>query len=122
MHDNQINLTLGEVLAIYQAIGQISSVKDDGLRYNVAKAKRILTKEAELYEEQRNQIIIELSPEHHDLNKESVLTREAFLKRDKALRGTKIELPGLLRFSRQQAMCLTDNPHVLESLLLITTE
>lgn len=110
-------MTISDAINVYRALGQVSSVKDDSLRWNIAKNKRILKNEIDLYDEARIAIIKELSPENSDVSKESSALQAQFMQRDRALQKKPAELPGFLLFTQAQATGMTQDPNVIEALL-----
>ncbi len=92
----EIKLKLREALAANIGFSLCNAVKDDSTRWNIAKNRRILAKEAEAYEEVRVQMIKDLSPENLDISKEDAKKQEEFRVRTKALLDKEVSCSGLL--------------------------
>ena len=132
--------TLEEITGISAALGQLDGVYketkdgqyalvpfkfDDSTRWNIAKNRRLLKAEIELYSEARDAIIKELSPINHDLTKETAKERESFAARNKELLKNSVELPGLLKLKKSSLLKDDGNPiagSVLELLIPIVDE
>lgn len=136
-----LTLTVEEIVGVYQALPQLDGYSkvnpkdgsivfvpyefDDTVRWNVLKNKKALKTDAETYEEARQALIKQLSPELGDVSKESAEKLTEFSTRNKVILAQRVDVPGVVKFNK--SAILKDNknpiaPTILELLLPIIDE
>ena len=134
MSNSIIILKVSEILAASNALAQLNGFQkavgetvalipyklDDSTRWNIAKDRKILAREVEVFQEANNALIFELSPKNGDVTKEDGPTRQQFQARIKAINDREVELPGLLKIKKAALLKDEANPvpgTVLEALM-----
>ena len=129
-----ITLKLSEIIAVNTGLSALDGYQkqvgetvafipfkfDDSTRWNIAKNRRLLKPEIEAYEEVRQSIVKELSPEKGDVGKESGRVLMEFNARTKPILDKPITISGLLRLKKESLLKDNANPipgNVLELLM-----
>jgi hypothetical protein len=89
---------------------EVSILLDDKVSWNLAKDRRLLKAEVEVYEELRVKILNELSPLLQDISKEDVATRSNWNVRIQVIMKNEVEIPGLLLITEDDLTHKGDNP------------
>lgn len=143
---SEIKIRIGDILSILNALNALDGYNsptateadgktvakvpygfDAGTRWNIAKNKKILVKELELAEEQRQGLVKELSPVNLDVSKEPAEVQTAFQARYREFFATETAPAGLLALKRAKLLPETGPqnpipPSTLEALMPIISE
>lgn len=97
---------------------------DSKVKWNIAKNKRIMTKEVETFNELRDDIIKRLANGNREIDPSDKKTINMFFEELEKLEKTEVEVDGLLKFKLADLKIEENNlsPAILESLFLLIEE